>query len=41
MRETKRYMKVISMVFSKGYGGGENGGAFMMPDGYSSCWFDL
>ena len=41
MRETKRCMKVISMVFSKDYGGGQNGGAFMMPDGYSSCWFNL
>ena len=29
------------MVFSKDYGGGKNGGAVMMPDGYPSCWFDL
>ena len=34
-------MKVMSMVFSKDYGGGKNGGAVMMPDGYPSCWFDL
>ena len=40
-RETKRHMKVMSMVFQKSYAGGKNGGAVMMPDGYSSCWFDL
>ena len=40
-RETKRHMKVMSMVFQKSYAGGKNGGAVMMPDGYSSCWFDI
>ena len=40
-RETIRHMKVMSMAFQKSYAGGKNGGAVMMPDGYSSCWFDL
>ena len=41
MRETKRCMKVMSIVFSKELWWCKNGGAVMMPDGYPSCWFDL
>ena len=41
MREIKRHMKVMPMFFQKSYGGGKNGIAVMIPDGYPSCWFDL
>ena len=40
-REIKRHMKVMPMFFQKSYGGGKNGRAVMIPDGYPSCWFDL